>query len=188
MRMARRAPCEPCWSLRDVDNALAVYRTDQARAAALDDAAKAEQGALRTTTDLVTLYQALGGGWRAPSIRSACGNRFRRPQRPLSLGGLLFLVDRPFGLLRRGERGDVEVAARDVDGLLPVLPRVWYSVFAATIAEFQAATVASEPDGANFAASSTNAWIRCTYWSLPAWATLITSAWPDDTISSHSRW
>ena len=89
-------------ALRDVDNALAVYRTDQARAAALDDAVKAEQGALdlardryrkglspfldvldaerkcsqgrqqaeqgalQTTTDLVALYKALGGGWRSP--------------------------------------------------------------------------------------------------------------------------
>ncbi|HEF5870492.1 TPA: efflux transporter outer membrane subunit [Burkholderia cenocepacia] len=88
-------------ALRDVDNALAVYRTDQARAAALDDAVKAEQGALdlardryrkglspfldvldaerqwsegrqqaeqgalQTTTDLVALYKALGGGWQA---------------------------------------------------------------------------------------------------------------------------
>ncbi|ONZ10593.1 RND transporter [Burkholderia cenocepacia] len=87
-------------ALRDVDNALAVYRTDQARAAALDDAVKAEQGALdlardryrkglspfldvldaerqwsegrqqaqqgalQTTTDLVALYKALGGGWQ----------------------------------------------------------------------------------------------------------------------------
>lgn len=87
-------------ALRDVDNALAVYRTDQTRAAALDDAVKAErsaldlardryrkglspfldvldaerqwsegrqqavQGALQTTTDLVALYKALGGGWR----------------------------------------------------------------------------------------------------------------------------
>ncbi|MCA7951599.1 efflux transporter outer membrane subunit [Burkholderia seminalis] len=88
-------------ALRDVDNALAVYRTDQARVAALDDAVKAEQGALdlardryrkglspfldvldaerqwsqgrqdaeqgtlQTTTDLVALYKALGGGWQA---------------------------------------------------------------------------------------------------------------------------
>ncbi|MDF3084074.1 efflux transporter outer membrane subunit [Burkholderia sola] len=88
-------------ALRDVDNALAVYRTDQARAAALDDAVRAEQGALdlardryrkglspfldvldaerqwsegrqqaeqgalQTTTDLVALYKALGGGWQA---------------------------------------------------------------------------------------------------------------------------
>ncbi|KWE30042.1 efflux transporter outer membrane subunit [Burkholderia territorii] len=87
-------------ALRDVDNALAVYRTDQTRAAALDDAVKAErgaldlardryrkglspfldvldaerqwsegrqqavQGALQTTTDLVALYKALGGGWQ----------------------------------------------------------------------------------------------------------------------------
>ncbi|KVP18509.1 RND transporter [Burkholderia multivorans] len=87
-------------ALRDVDNALAVYRTDQTRAAALDDAVRAEQGALelardryrkglspfldvldaerqwsegrqqavqgalQTTTDLVALYKALGGGWR----------------------------------------------------------------------------------------------------------------------------
>ncbi|QTD94436.1 efflux transporter outer membrane subunit [Burkholderia anthina] len=87
-------------ALRDVDNALAVYRTDQARAAAFDDAVKAEQGALdlardryrkglspfldvldaqrqwsegrqqavqgelQTTTDLVALYKALGGGWQ----------------------------------------------------------------------------------------------------------------------------
>ncbi|KVH35299.1 RND transporter [Burkholderia cepacia] len=86
-------------ALRDVDNALAAYRTDQARATALDDAVKAEQGALelardryrkglspfldvldaerqwsegrqqaeqgalQTTTDLVALYKALGGGW-----------------------------------------------------------------------------------------------------------------------------
>lgn len=83
-----------------VDNALAVYRTDQTRAAALDDAVKtgqgalelardryrkglsrfldvldaerqwsegrqqAVQGALQTTTDLVALYKALGGGWQ----------------------------------------------------------------------------------------------------------------------------
>ncbi|KAB1589310.1 efflux transporter outer membrane subunit [Burkholderia cepacia] len=95
-------------ALRDVDNALAVYRTDQARAAALDDAAKAEQGALelardryrkglspfldvldaerqwsegrqqaeqgalQTTTDLVALYKALGGGWPA-STAAALG-------------------------------------------------------------------------------------------------------------------
>ncbi len=80
-------------------NALAVYRTDQTRAAALDDAVKAEQGALelardryrkglspfidvldaeqqwsegqqavqgalQTTTDLVALCNALGGGWQ----------------------------------------------------------------------------------------------------------------------------
>ncbi|KVR82636.1 RND transporter [Burkholderia vietnamiensis] len=87
-------------ALRDVDNALAVYRTDQTRAAALDDAVRAEQGALelardryrkglspfldvldaerqwsegrqqavqgalQTTTDLVALYKALGGGWQ----------------------------------------------------------------------------------------------------------------------------
>lgn len=38
-------------ALRDVDNALAVYRTDQARAAALDDAVKAEQGALELARD-----------------------------------------------------------------------------------------------------------------------------------------
>nr|WP_241240997.1 efflux transporter outer membrane subunit [Burkholderia cenocepacia] len=38
-------------ALRDVDNALAVYRTDQARAAALDDAVKAEQGALDLARD-----------------------------------------------------------------------------------------------------------------------------------------
>lgn len=91
-------------ALRDVDNALAVYRTDQARAAALDDAVKAEQGALdlardryrkglspfldvldaqrqwsegrqqavqgalQTTTDLVALYKALGGGWQAGAM------------------------------------------------------------------------------------------------------------------------
>lgn len=68
---------------RDVDNALAVYRTDQARdryrkglSPFLDvlDAERqwsqgrqqAEQGALQTTTDLVALYKALGGGWRSP--------------------------------------------------------------------------------------------------------------------------
>ncbi|MDR5664287.1 efflux transporter outer membrane subunit [Burkholderia cenocepacia] len=38
-------------ALRDVDNALAVYRTDQARAAALDDAVKAEQGTLDLARD-----------------------------------------------------------------------------------------------------------------------------------------
>jgi len=70
-------------ALRDVDNALAVYRTDQARgryrkglSPFLDvlDAERqwsqgrrqAEQGALQTTTDLVALYKALGGGWRSP--------------------------------------------------------------------------------------------------------------------------
>ncbi|MGN7980141.1 efflux transporter outer membrane subunit [Burkholderia sp. 22313] len=94
-------------ALRDVDNALAVYRTDQTRAAALDDAVKAEQGALelardryrkglspfldvldaqrqwsegrqqavqgalQTTTDLVALYKALGGGWQTGSTPEA---------------------------------------------------------------------------------------------------------------------
>lgn len=94
-------------ALRDVDNALAVYRTDQARAAALDDAVAAEQGALdlardryrkglspfldvldaqrqwsegrqqavqgalQTTTDLVALYKALGGGWEAGDAQAA---------------------------------------------------------------------------------------------------------------------
>ncbi|VWD49165.1 outer membrane efflux protein [Burkholderia contaminans] len=70
-------------ALRDVDNALAVYRTDLARdryrkglSPFLDvlDAERqwsqgrqqAEQGALQTTTDLVALYKALGGGWRSP--------------------------------------------------------------------------------------------------------------------------
>lgn len=92
-------------ALRDVDNALAVYRTDQGRLAALDDASRAEQGALdlardsyrkgivtyldvldaerqwsesrqqavqgelQTTTDLVALYKALGGGWRTGETR-----------------------------------------------------------------------------------------------------------------------
>ncbi|KGC07084.1 MULTISPECIES: efflux transporter outer membrane subunit [Burkholderia] len=102
-------------ALRDVDNALAVYRTDQARAAALDDAVKAEQGALdlardryrkglspfldvldaerqwsegrqqaeqgalQTTTDLVALYKALGGGWQAgPGTNADAGAA--RPQ------------------------------------------------------------------------------------------------------------
>ncbi|HHL4077965.1 TPA: efflux transporter outer membrane subunit [Burkholderia sola] len=99
-------------ALRDVDNALAVYRTDQARAAALDDAVRAEQGALdlardryrkglspfldvldaerqwsegrqqaeqgalQTTTDLVALYKALGGGWQAgPGTDTDAGTR-----------------------------------------------------------------------------------------------------------------
>ncbi|MEK6421791.1 MAG: efflux transporter outer membrane subunit [Burkholderia gladioli] len=92
-------------ALRDVDNALAVYRTDQGRRAALDDAARAERGALdlardsyrkgivtyldvldaerqwsesrqqavqgelQSTTDLVALYKALGGGWRTDGAR-----------------------------------------------------------------------------------------------------------------------
>lgn len=92
-------------ALRDVDNALAVYRTDQGRRAALDDAARAERGALdlahdsyrkgivtyldvldaerqwsesrqqavqgelQSTTDLVALYKALGGGWRTDAAR-----------------------------------------------------------------------------------------------------------------------
>ncbi|WP_414440625.1 efflux transporter outer membrane subunit [Burkholderia sp. 22PA0106] len=38
-------------ALRDVDNALAVYRTDQGRRAALDDAARAERGALDLAND-----------------------------------------------------------------------------------------------------------------------------------------
>ncbi|WP_414449136.1 efflux transporter outer membrane subunit [Burkholderia sp. 22PA0099] len=38
-------------ALRDVDNALAVYRTDQGRRAALDDAAQAERGALDLAND-----------------------------------------------------------------------------------------------------------------------------------------
>ncbi|CAG9227814.1 RND efflux system, outer membrane lipoprotein, NodT family [Burkholderia vietnamiensis] len=94
-------------ALRDVDNALAVYRTDQTRAAALDDAVRAEQGALelardryrkglspfldvldaerqwsegrqqavqgalQTTTDLVALYKALGGGWQTSGTAGA---------------------------------------------------------------------------------------------------------------------
>ncbi len=98
-------------ALRDVDNALAVYRTDQTRRAALDDAAKAEhgafdlasdsyrkgivtyldvldaerewsqarqqavQGALQTTTDLVSLYKALGGGWGAGGAASVAQAR-----------------------------------------------------------------------------------------------------------------
>ncbi len=37
--------------LRDVDNALAVYRTDETRAAALDDAEKAERSALELARD-----------------------------------------------------------------------------------------------------------------------------------------
>ncbi|CAM2173021.1 outer membrane protein, multidrug efflux system [Burkholderia latens] len=99
-------------ALRDVDNALAVYRTDQMRATALDDAVRAEQGALdlardryrkglspfldvldaerqwsegrqqavqgalQTTTDLVALYKALGGGWQtgSPSNANADGD------------------------------------------------------------------------------------------------------------------
>ncbi|WP_186107156.1 efflux transporter outer membrane subunit [Burkholderia gladioli] len=94
-------------ALRDVDNALAVYRTDQSRHAALDDAARAEggaldlardsyrkgivpyldvldaerqwsearqqalQGAVQTTTDLVSLYKALGGGWQTDGATAA---------------------------------------------------------------------------------------------------------------------
>ncbi len=88
-------------------NAVAVYRTDQARAAALDDAVKDERGtlelardryrkglspfldvldaerqwsqvrqqavedALQTTTDLVALYKALGGGWQTTGSAAA---------------------------------------------------------------------------------------------------------------------
>ncbi|AYE29687.1 RND transporter [Burkholderia pseudomallei] len=95
-------------ALRDVDNALAAYRTDQTRRDALRDAAAAErtafelardsyrhglvsfidvldaerelsqarqqyvQGSLQLTTDLVSLYKALGGGWQpAPAALDA---------------------------------------------------------------------------------------------------------------------
>lgn len=93
-------------ALRDVENALAVYRTDQSRLASLDAAASAQQRAfglardsyrhglvsfidvldaqsqlttaqrdaeqarLQVSTDLVSLYKALGGGWTDPQQAS----------------------------------------------------------------------------------------------------------------------
>lgn len=88
-------------ALRDVDNALVVYRTDQARRSALGDSVAAQQtsfdlardsyrkglssfitvldaqrqlaqarqqyaqGTMQVSTDLVSLYKALGGGWQS---------------------------------------------------------------------------------------------------------------------------
>ena len=97
-------------ALRDVDNALAVYRTDQARRAALGDSVSAlqasfelardsyrkglvtfinvldaerqlsdaqqqyAQGTTQVSTDLVSLYKALGGGWQADAAVSGAGS------------------------------------------------------------------------------------------------------------------
>jgi multidrug efflux system outer membrane protein len=96
-------------ALRDVDNALAVYRTDQARRAALGESVSALQGSFelaresyrkglvtfinvldaerqlsdaqqqytqgttQVSTDLVSLYKALGGGWQADAAVSGAG-------------------------------------------------------------------------------------------------------------------
>lgn len=94
-------------ALRDVDNALAVYRTDQARRDSLSESVAAEQaafdlardsyrkgitsfinvldaerqlaqarqqyaqGTMQVSTDLVSLYKALGGGWQSDADTSA---------------------------------------------------------------------------------------------------------------------
>ncbi|WP_454830471.1 efflux transporter outer membrane subunit [Paraburkholderia xenovorans] len=92
-------------ALRDVDNALVVYRTDQARRDSLGDSVAANQssfelardsyskgltsfinvldaerqlalarqqyaqGTMQVSTDLVSLYKALGGGWQDDAVR-----------------------------------------------------------------------------------------------------------------------
>jgi outer membrane protein, multidrug efflux system len=94
-------------ALRDVDNALTVYRTDQARRDSLGESVAAEQaafdlardsyrkgitsfinvldaerqlaqarqqyaqGTMQVSTDLVSLYKALGGGWQSDADASA---------------------------------------------------------------------------------------------------------------------
>lgn len=97
-------------ALRDVDNALAVYRTDQARRDSIGESVAAEQtsfdlardsyrkgitsfinvldaerqlaqarqqyaqGTVQVSTDLVSLYKALGGGWQdAPDAAGVSG-------------------------------------------------------------------------------------------------------------------
>ncbi|WP_144109439.1 efflux transporter outer membrane subunit [Paraburkholderia sp. BCC1886] len=102
-------------ALRDVDNALVVYRTDQARRDSLGDSVSAQQasfdlardsyrkgitsfinvldaerqlaqareqyaqGTVQVSTDLVSLYKALGGGWQdaggnAPAAAASAAN------------------------------------------------------------------------------------------------------------------
>ncbi|MBF3869959.1 efflux transporter outer membrane subunit [Burkholderia pseudomallei] len=110
-------------ALRDVDNALAAYRTDQTRRDALRDAAAAErttfelardsyrhglvsfidvldaerelsqarqqyvQGSLQLTTDLVSLYKALGGGWQpAPAAQTPAPAALDAPTQDTPLG------------------------------------------------------------------------------------------------------
>ncbi|WPJ35606.1 TolC family protein [Burkholderia mallei] len=110
-------------ALRDVDNALAAYRTDQTRRDALRDAAAAErttfelardsyrhglvsfidvldaerelsqarqqyvQGSLQLTTDLVSLYKALGGGWQpVPAAQTPAPAALDAPTQDTPLG------------------------------------------------------------------------------------------------------